>query len=184
MILEDGAVELLNVLYPHLVGVHVERVVASGRVVRLEATTRAPEAACPTCGHPSSRVHSRYERCVADRGVGGREVSIRLRVRRFFCVKPNCSRRIFAEQVVGLTERYRRCSPALRAMLAEVGLATGGRAGAGSPRCTYAVAVVSSHSCGPPPPPMRRLSSLGARLSDSVSQGEAALRREGRQDSG
>src|SRR5262245_27589020 len=110
MILEDGALELLNVLVPHLAGVHVERVVATGRVVRLEAATWAPTAACPACGHPSSRIHSRYERWLADRGVGGREVSILLRVRRFFCVEPNCPRRIFAEQVAGLTERYRRCN--------------------------------------------------------------------------
>jgi transposase len=130
VILEDGAVELLNVLVPHLAGIHVERVVASGRVVRLEAATRGSEAACPACGQTSRRVHSRYERWLADRGVGGREVSIRLQVRRFFCGDPHCPRRIFAEQVSGLTERYRRCSPALRAMLAEIGLATGGRAGA------------------------------------------------------
>jgi len=42
VIFEDGAVELLNVLFPHLAGVHVERVVGSGRVVRFEAATRAP----------------------------------------------------------------------------------------------------------------------------------------------
>jgi transposase len=129
VILEDGAVELLNVLFPHLAGVHVERVVASGRLVRLEAATRGSAAACPVCGHTSSRVHSRYERWLADRGVAGREVIVRLRVRRFFCGEPDCPRRIFAEQVAGLTERYRRCSPALRAMLAEIGLTIGGRAG-------------------------------------------------------
>lgn len=127
--MEDGAVELLNVLFPHLAGVHVERVVASGRLVRLEVATWAPAAACPKCGRPSRRVHSRYERWLGDRGMGGRELSIRLRVRRFFCVEPNCPRRIFAEQVAGLTERYRRCTPGLRAMLTDVGLALGGRAG-------------------------------------------------------
>ena len=115
---------------PHLAGVHVERVVASGRVVRREATTRVPAAACPVCGHPSSRVHSRYERWLADRGMSGREVNIQLRVRRFFCVDASCPRRIFAEQVAGLTERYRRCSPGLRTMLTEIALALGGRAGA------------------------------------------------------
>jgi transposase len=129
VILEDGAVELLNALFPHLAGIHVERVVASGRLVRLEAATRGSVAACPACGQTSNRVHSRYERSLADRGVGGREVTIQLRVRRFFCDDPSCPRRIFAEQVAGLTERYRRCSPVLRAILAEVGLASGGRAG-------------------------------------------------------
>ena len=128
--MEDGAVELLNVLFPHLAGVHVERVVASGRVVRsVTATTRAPEVACPVCGHPSSRVHSRYVRWLADRGVSGREMSIQLQVRRFFRIEPRCPRRIFAEQVPGLTERHRRCSPGLRAMLTEVGLAVVGSSG-------------------------------------------------------
>jgi transposase len=129
VILGEGAVELLNILFPHLAGVHVERVVASDRSVQLEAATTSPGAACPVCKRSSSRVHSRYERCVADRGVGGREVVIRLRVRRFFCRNPECLRRIFAEQVDGLTEPYRRCSPALKALLVELGLALGGRAG-------------------------------------------------------
>ncbi len=129
MILGDGAVELLNVLFPHLADIHVERVVASDRSVRLEAAVRGPGATCPVCRQTSCRVHSWYERCLADRGVGGRDVSIRLRVRRFFCGDPTCPRRIFAEQVDGLTEPYRRCSPALKALLADVGLALGGRAG-------------------------------------------------------
>lgn len=42
---------------------------------------------------------------------------------------PECPRRIFAEQVDGLTEPYRRCSPALKTVLADLGLALGGRAG-------------------------------------------------------
>jgi transposase len=66
---------------------------------------------------------------LADRGVGGRDVTIRLRVRRFFCGNTDCPRVIFAEQVDGLTEPYRRCSPGLKAVLADIGLALGGRAG-------------------------------------------------------
>jgi len=77
----------------------------------------------------SARVHSRYVRCLTDRGVGSRVVTIRLRVRRFFCGNPERSRRIFAEQVDGLTEPYRHCSPALKTVLTNLGLALGGRAG-------------------------------------------------------
>lgn len=40
MTLEGGAVELLNVPFPHLAGIHIERVVVSGRLVRLEAATQ------------------------------------------------------------------------------------------------------------------------------------------------
>jgi hypothetical protein len=103
--------------------------VAPDRSVQLEAAVRRPGATCPVCGRPSSRVHSRYVRCLADRGVGGRDVTIQLRVRRFFCGNPQCPRQIFAEQVDGLTEPYRRCSPALKTVLADLGLALGGRAG-------------------------------------------------------
>lgn len=56
VILEDGAVDLIHVLFPHLAGIHVERVVVSGRSVRLEAATRGPSASCPNCG--SSRAES------------------------------------------------------------------------------------------------------------------------------
>jgi hypothetical protein len=38
-------------------------------------------------------------------------VEIRLAVRRFFCRAPGCERRIFAEQVEGLTSRYARRTP-------------------------------------------------------------------------
>lgn len=130
MILRDGAVELLNVLFPHLAGVRVERVMASGRSVQLEAATCTAEAECSICGQPSKRVHSRYRRWLDDREVGGRAVAIRLQVRRFFCGNAECVRRIFAEQVPGLTAPHRRCTPALRAMLVAVVLALGGRAGA------------------------------------------------------
>jgi hypothetical protein len=42
--------------------------------------------------------------------VAGREVTIQLRVRRFSVATP-LPGRIVAEQVAGVTERYRRCSP-------------------------------------------------------------------------
>jgi hypothetical protein len=55
---------------------------------------------------------------------------IELGVRRFFCDHPDCPKRTFAEQVPGLTSRYARSSVGLGRMLAAVGLALAGRAGA------------------------------------------------------
>ena len=55
---------------------------------------------------------------------------IELGVRRFFCDHPDCPKRTFAEQIPGLTSRYARRSPGLGRMLAAVGLALAGRAGA------------------------------------------------------
>jgi transposase len=75
-------------------------------------------------------VHSGYVRQVQDGPLGGRPVLIRLAVRRFFCGNPACPLRTFAEQAEGLTARYRRRSLPLLGLLAQIGLALAGRAGA------------------------------------------------------
>jgi transposase len=90
----------------------------------------ADEAACPGCGAVSRRVHSRYERRLADNAAGGQEMLIVLQARRFFCGNPGCAKATFAEQVPGLTTRYGRRTCALQDVLVAVGLALGGRAGA------------------------------------------------------
>jgi hypothetical protein len=55
---------------------------------------------------------------------------IDLDVRRFFCGNEACSKKIFSEQVPGLTVRYGRRSVGLGETLRAVALALGGRAGA------------------------------------------------------
>jgi transposase len=115
---------------PHLASVIVERVEEVRGSVRIWAHPRAEQAACPGCGDASARVHSRYERRLADAALAGRRVEIALRVRRFFCINQSCPVRTFAEQISGLTSRYTRRSPLLRVMLESIGLALGGRAGA------------------------------------------------------
>lgn len=67
---------------------------------------------------------------MADGPISGVPVVIELGVRRFFCECPACPKRTFAEQIPGLTSRYARRSPGLGRMLAAVGLALAGRAGA------------------------------------------------------
>jgi transposase len=98
--------------------------------VSIWASPQARQATCPSCGCLSARVHSRYQRRLADAAVGGRRVVLRLRVRRFFCDYPGCSARTFAEQIPGLTSRYARRSPLLHKTLEAVSLALAGRAGA------------------------------------------------------
>jgi transposase len=125
-----GAVELCEWLFPHLRGLYVEQVEPGGTGVVVQARSRAAGAGCPACGMWSSRVHSGYVRTVADGPAGGRPVVIRLAVRRFSCPNPACPRVTFVEQVDGVTGRYRRRSLPLLGLLAEVGLALAGRAGA------------------------------------------------------
>jgi len=125
-----GAHELCELLFPHLRGLYVEQVQPAGTGVVMQAHSRAAGAACPVCGAWSSRVHSGYVRTVQDGPAGGRPVVIRLVVRRFFCRNPACPSVTFAEQVDGLTGRYLRRSLPLLGLLAQVGLALAGRAGA------------------------------------------------------
>jgi transposase len=77
----------------------------------------------------SGRVHSRYSRRLADAAIGGRQVEIRLGVRRFFCTARGCKRKTFAEQVEGLTSRYARKTPLLAGVLGSIAVALAGRAG-------------------------------------------------------
>lgn len=108
----------------------VERVQQVGHGVQIWAHARASALACPKCGRASARVHSRYQRRLADAAAGGRRVVVRLGVRRFFCDNPDCPARTFTEQITGLTTRYARRTPLLRRLLEQVGLALAGRAGA------------------------------------------------------
>ena len=91
----------------------------------------------------SQRVHSRYQRHLADTAAGGQEVLIHLQARRFFCGNGACVKATFAEQVPGLTTRYGRRTCGLQGVLQAVGLALGGRAGA---RLTGRLACTASRS--------------------------------------
>ncbi|MFG3225148.1 ISL3 family transposase [Kitasatospora sp. NPDC048194] len=118
-------------LLPQLAAVQVERVEASGDLLRITARTRNDlPATCPLCGQSSDWVHFRYERHVADEAVGGRAVVIDLSVRRLYCENPACEKVTFAEQIDGLTRRYQRRTPALQKVVDAVAVALAGSAGA------------------------------------------------------
>jgi transposase len=120
----------LGELLPHLRGLLIDQVRCVAASVELQARSCLAGAACRACGAWSSRVHSGYVRQVQDSPLGGRPVLIRLAVRRFFCGNQACPLTTFAEQVAGLTARYRRRSLPLLGLLAQAGLALAGRAGA------------------------------------------------------
>ena len=88
-------------------------------------------------------MHSRYERRLVDTAIGGRQVQLRLQVRRFFCDTAACPARTFAEQITGLTSPYARQTPLRRRTLETIGLALAGRAGA---RLAARLAVPTSRS--------------------------------------
>ncbi|WP_308706078.1 ISL3 family transposase [Nocardia nova] len=101
-----------------------------GDAVVVEAAVAALAAQCPGCEFVSSRVHSRYQRKLADVAIAGRVMVLRLLVRRFFCTNSGCPVGTFAEQVAGLTAKWSRRTCQLTSLLGAIGLAMAGRAGA------------------------------------------------------
>jgi len=86
--------------------------------------------ACPACGTQAQRVHSRYQRTLADLPWQGLAVQLQLETRRFFCEVAACPRRIFAERFPGLAPVRSRRSARFSTLLGAVGLALGGEPGA------------------------------------------------------
>lgn len=63
---------------------------------------------CPMCGAVSGRVHSYYQRRLADLPAAGARIALILRTRRFVCDAETCARRIFAERFEAVEPRGRR----------------------------------------------------------------------------
>lgn len=111
-------------------GLIVERLESDGGEIVAVARSRSATSSCPACGRVSTRVHSRYERSLADLPAHGRRVRIRLQVRRFRCGRQDCPRTIFAERLDDtVAQPWARRSSRLQKIVHYVGLALGGRPG-------------------------------------------------------
>jgi transposase len=98
--------------------------------ITLTLQSRSRTACCPLCRRRANRVHSRYERTLADLPWGEHAILLRLRVRRLFCDNARCERRIFAERLPGIATPWSRKTARLAGRLTALGLALGGAAGA------------------------------------------------------
>ena len=110
---------------PRLVVDHVQ---LDGNRLTVAARARAICAACPFCGCPSARLHSRYARALSDLPVSGRRVVVHALVRLFRCAEASCRTRIFAERLgADLAMRHARRTSRLEAIVHHLGLALDGR---------------------------------------------------------
>ncbi|MET7636953.1 ISL3 family transposase [Streptomyces sp. NPDC005078] len=123
-----GVCSLEDVLFPEI-DVRLERVVSTAEALVVVAAGCGPPPRCPGCRAFARRVHSSYERGLAERPLAGKKLQVRLRVRRFFCDRTFCRRKTFVEQVSGLSERYRRSSLGLKEWFHAVAVELGGRPG-------------------------------------------------------
>ena len=110
-------------------GLELESLSVDAGHVSVHVESGRTRGICPICGHGSSRVHSRYHRTVSDLPWHGICVTFKIRVRRFFCDKSSCERRIFCERLEEVAARAHKTSRLEEALLA-IALELGGRAGA------------------------------------------------------
>ncbi|WP_445029738.1 transposase family protein [Streptomyces sp. SAS_270] len=89
-------------LIPHFSAVLVERVVLERETIRVLARTRSRRVPWPDCSVRSSRVHSTYERRLADTPVGGQPVLVELTVRRLYCENKDWIGAVRTEDLPGL----------------------------------------------------------------------------------
>jgi transposase len=102
----------------------IERIDPTETTLTVSVIASSPQAACPLCACSSASIHSHYTRRVADLPCGGRQVTLVLSVRKFFCGTPNCRRKVFTERLADLVQPWARVTNRLRAALQALGLAT------------------------------------------------------------
>lgn len=128
---------------------------ADASSITAHVVTRLPEARCPLCGQPSTRIHSRYVRRVADLPWHGVAMRLDLHVRRFFCLVPACPRQIFVERLPSVVAPYARRTLRLDQVVRLIGLALGGEGGTRLARALpaqaesrYAACMRTGHATG------------------------------------
>ncbi len=84
---------------------------------------------CPVCNEATHKIHSHYERKIADLSWANYGTLLQLRVRKFFCINTECKRRIFTERLTDIVAPWARRTMRLASRLTAIGLASGGAAG-------------------------------------------------------
>jgi transposase len=135
---------LTELLFPHVPGLHVERIWAAEGAVQVEADMRCRFGRCPCCHRRSRHVHSHYERTLADCPCSGQTLTLHLRVRRFRCRVRWCPLRIFAERLPDLARPHARRTERQRQVLQRHAVDLGGEAGAR--HCLAEALVVSART--------------------------------------
>jgi transposase len=120
----------VSTLLPCIEGIAIDSIAATYHSIVLRLATNAPYVACPLCGVQTGRVHSRYERTLADLPWNRIAVRIHLRSRKLFCDNPACGRSIFTEPLPELAARYARKTLRMQEVLYLIGYVLGGKAGA------------------------------------------------------
>jgi transposase len=122
----------LHTLFPHLRGFRLLSFSRETKRLVLTCERVTPSASCPVCGTAAHRIHSRYQRTIWDLSVQNVQVLLQLHVRKFYCDRSDCPRRIFTERLPQITSPHGRFTFGLRQFLGQLGREQGGASAARS----------------------------------------------------
>ena len=109
-------------------GFVVDGTAVDGGATLITVRPASTGCACPGCGARSERIHSRYQRRLADLPMVGRPVRLVVVARRFHCDGVLCARRIFTERFdADVLAPWARRTARLDLVVHHLGLALGGR---------------------------------------------------------
>jgi transposase len=118
-------------LLPDTTILRLEACAVDDTTAQITLTVRSTQATvpCPLCTTPAQRLHSHYERTLADLPWAQYRVRLQLQVRKWFCRHRPCPRRIFTERLPTVAAPWARRTLRLAQRLVALGVALGGKAG-------------------------------------------------------
>jgi transposase len=124
--------ELLSCLLPDPTGLRLVTwaLDPTKPAIALTLISQQTAPSCPLCTVPAQRIHSHYERSLADLPWGVWTVRLVLDVRKLFCDNAGCARRIFTERLPAVVAPWARKTRRLGERLTAIAVALGGSAGA------------------------------------------------------
>jgi transposase len=124
--------ELLSCLLPDPTGLRLVTwdLDPTKPAIALTLISQQTTPSCPLCAVPAQRIHSHYERNLADLPWAGWTVRLVLDVRKLFCDNTGCARRIFTERLPAVVAPWARKTRRLGERLTAIAVALGGSAGA------------------------------------------------------
>ena len=110
-------------------GMRLDQIQITEQGLLIEVCATSATSCCPQCFQVSSSIHCHYTRTLRDVPCAGRQVQLRLTVRKFSCRNPYCERKVFAERLPDFVEPFARMTIRNSQQITSIGLATCGKAG-------------------------------------------------------
>lgn len=120
----------ISALPLELSGFDIEQTRTVGQDVLVVAKSNTRAGVCPGCRKASTHTHGWYHRQPSDVPCVGKRVCLHLRVRRFRCTNPHCSRQTFAQDCSGWLPLFARRTTRLTQLAYHFGFEVGGECAA------------------------------------------------------